>query len=80
MDELNLQLASQNVHLDLDQPAKQWLAQHGYDEMYGARPLARLIQTTIRQPLAEEILFGKLKDGGTAAVTLEGEKLAVQTK
>jgi ATP-dependent Clp protease ATP-binding subunit ClpA len=80
IDELNLQLTSQNIRLDLDQPAKQWLAQHGHNELYGARPLARLIQTTIRQPLAEEILFGKLKDGGMAEVTMNNETLVIHTK
>jgi len=80
IEELNIQLASQNIRVELDQPAKQWLAQHGYDEMYGARPLARLIQTTIRQPLAEDILFGKLQEGGIAEVTMEENQLVVQAK
>jgi ATP-dependent Clp protease ATP-binding subunit ClpA len=80
IDELNLQLMSQKIHLNLDQAAKGWLAQHGYDEMYGARPLARLIQDTIRQPLAEEILFGKLQEGGTAEVILEDNKLVIQAQ
>jgi ATP-dependent Clp protease ATP-binding subunit ClpA len=79
IDELNLQLASQNIHLDITQPTKRWLAQHGYDEMYGARPLARLIQTTIRQPLSDEILFGKLQDGGRARVRLKDDKLEIHT-
>ncbi|GAK58772.1 ATP-dependent Clp protease ATP-binding subunit ClpA [Candidatus Vecturithrix granuli] len=77
IDELNGQLAAQEVRLELDDAAKLWLAEHGYDEMYGARPLARLIQTTIRQPLAEEILFGQLQNGGVARVTLEDEKLVI---
>lgn len=80
IDELNLELSSQKIHLEITQPAKQWLAQHGYDEMYGARPLARLIQTTIRQPLADEILFGKLQDGGLAEVRMKNEKLVIHTK
>ncbi|MBD3307222.1 ATP-dependent Clp protease ATP-binding subunit ClpA, partial [candidate division KSB3 bacterium] len=80
IDELNLQLIGQQIHLILDPPAKQWLAQHGYDEMYGARPLARLIQTTIRQPLAEEILFGSLQDGGTAQVTMENDTITIQVQ
>ncbi len=79
--ELNLQLASQNIELEITQPAKQWLAQHGYDEIFGARPLARLIQTTIRQPLADEILFGELeKQGGIVTVKLKNKKLLVQIK
>jgi ATP-dependent Clp protease ATP-binding subunit ClpA len=80
IDELNIQLSSQNIHLEITQPAKQWLAQHGYNEMYGARPLARLIQTTIRQSLADEILFGNLEDGGLAKVTMKNEKLVIRSK
>ncbi len=77
IDELNGQLVSQEIRLELDDTAKLWLAEHGYDAVYGARPLARLIQTTIRQPLAEEILFGQLQHGGVARVTLEDDKLAI---
>jgi ATP-dependent Clp protease ATP-binding subunit ClpA len=80
VDELNLQLASQEIRLVITQPARQWLAQHGYDEMYGARPLARLIQTTIRQPLADKILFGQLQDGGLAEVRVKNEKLVLHTR
>ncbi len=80
IDELNLQLASQNIRLEITQPAKQWLAEHGYSERYGARPLARLIQTAIRRPLSDEVLFGKLQDGGNAEVRLKGEKLVIQTR
>ena len=78
IDELNVQLASQHIRVALDRAATQWLAQHGYDEMYGARPLARLIQTTVRQPLAEDILFGVLQDGGVAAVSLENDQVVVR--
>jgi ATP-dependent Clp protease ATP-binding subunit ClpA len=80
IDELNIQLASQKIHLEITQPAKQWLAQHGYDEMYGARPLARLIQTTIRQPLADKILFGELQEGGIAEVRIKNEQLVIHIK
>jgi len=80
IDELNLQLSSQNIRLEISQPAKQWLARRGYDEMFGARPLARLIQTTIRQPLSDQILFGKLQDGGVAEVRVQKDKLVVQAK
>jgi ATP-dependent Clp protease ATP-binding subunit ClpA len=80
IDELNLQLASQEIRLEITQPARQWLAQHGYDEMYGARPLARLIQTTIRQPLADKILFGQLQDGGIAEVRVKNEKLVLYSR
>ena len=75
--ELNDQLLAQKVQVTLDDEAKAWLAKHGYDERYGARPLGRLIQTTIRQQLAEDILFGKLQDGGAAHVSVKDEKLVV---
>ena len=80
IDELNQQLAPQHIRLTLEPAARTWLAEHGYDEMYGARPLARLIQETIRQPLAEEILFGKLEDGGIAIVKQEGEDVKISTE
>jgi len=78
IDELNVQLAAQKIKLKTDQRVRTWLAQNGFDERYGARPLARLIQTTIRQPLAEEILFGKLQDGGVAEVVSRDGKLMVK--
>ena len=77
IDELNQQLLAQKIRVELDDAARAWLGKHGYDERYGARPLGRLIQTTIRQPLAEEILFGALQDGGAARVSLDGDKLVV---
>jgi len=79
IDELNLQLTGQNIQLEITQPVKEWLAQHGYDEVYGARPLSRLIQTTIRQPLAEKILFGELQEGGLAEVRLADDQLVIHT-
>ncbi|WP_375398805.1 ATP-dependent Clp protease ATP-binding subunit ClpA, partial [uncultured Sphingomonas sp.] len=57
--QLELQLADRNVHINLDEEAKAWLTTKGYDKLYGARPMARLIQEKIKQPLAEELLFGK---------------------
>ncbi len=80
IDELNLQLSSQKIQLEITPPAKQWLAQHGYNEMYGARPLARLIQTTIRQPLSDQILFGDLQEGGTAEVMLRNDQLVIAAR
>jgi ATP-dependent Clp protease ATP-binding subunit ClpA len=80
MDELNLQLTAQKIQLEITPTAKQWLAQHGYDETYGARPLARLIQTTIRQPLADKVLFGELQDGGLAVVEVVVAAMVIATK
>ena len=72
--ELELQLAEQNVHIQFDSDARSWLAEKGYDKLYGARPMGRLIQDKIKQPLAEELLFGKLADGGEVHVTVKDGK------
>ena len=56
--------------------AKEWLAERGYDRLYGARPLARVIQEHIKKPLAEELLFGSLVHGGAVKVTFKDGKLA----
>ncbi|TRD11388.1 ATP-dependent Clp protease ATP-binding subunit ClpA [Erythrobacter insulae] len=72
--ELELQLAEQNVHIQFDSDARSWLADKGYDKLYGARPMGRLIQDKIKQPLAEELLFGKLADGGEVHVTVKDGK------
>ena len=69
--QLELQLAEQNVHIQFDTDARGWLAEKGYDKLYGARPMARLIQEKIKQPLAEELLFGKLSGGGEVHVSLK---------
>jgi len=66
--ELNGQLAEKRVLVQLDDSAREWLATHGFDSRYGARPMARLIHEKIKQPLANEILFGKLADGGSVSV------------
>ncbi|GAB5348778.1 ATP-dependent Clp protease ATP-binding subunit ClpA [Alteriqipengyuania sp. 357] len=72
--QLELQLAEQNVDIQFDDAAKKWLGDKGYDRLYGARPMGRLIQEKIKQPLAEELLFGKLADGGEVNVTLKDGK------
>ena len=66
--ELNGQLAEKRVLVKLEESAKEWLAKNGFDSRYGARPMARLIHEKIKQPLAQEILFGKLVDGGSVVV------------
>ncbi len=68
--QLETQLAERNVTFDLASEAVAWLAEKGYDEKMGARPLARVIQENIKKPLADEILFGKLKKGGVVKVTI----------
>jgi ATP-dependent Clp protease ATP-binding subunit ClpA len=72
--QLELQLADQNVHIKLDDEARAWLTERGYDKLYGARPMGRLIQEKIKQPLAEELLFGKLIHGGEVAVRIKDDQ------
>jgi ATP-dependent Clp protease ATP-binding subunit ClpA len=69
--QLEAQLADRGVTFELSEEAVKWLAEKGYDSRMGARPLARVIQENIKQPLADEVLFGKLKKGGTVKVTVE---------
>ncbi len=68
INELNGQLAEKRVLIKLTETAREWLAKNGFDGKYGARPMARLIHEKIKQPLANEILFGKLTDGGSVLV------------
>ncbi len=76
--ELTAQLEQRRVAVELTAAAISWLAQKGYDEIFGARPLARLIQKEIRQPLAEQMLFGALTNGGDATVDVKEDKLAFE--
>ncbi|MEM1132321.1 MAG: ATP-dependent Clp protease ATP-binding subunit ClpA [Pseudomonadota bacterium] len=76
--QLELQLADQNVHIRLDQDARDYMAEKGYDKLFGARPMGRLIQEKIKEPLAEELLFGKLAQGGEVAVHMKDGKLAFE--
>ena len=69
--QLEAQLADRGVTFELTDEATAWLAERGYDERMGARPLGRLIQEAIKKPLAEEVLFGKLQKGGIVKVTVE---------
>ena len=76
--QLELQLADRGVHIKLDDEAKQWLTDKGYDKLYGARPMGRLIQEKVKQPLAEELLFGKLVHGGEVTVKLKDGALSFE--
>jgi ATP-dependent Clp protease ATP-binding subunit ClpA len=73
--ELEAQLAEKRVTIRLDQAAAAHLARAGYDPACGARPLARLIQSEVRDPLTEEILFGGLEHGGAVTIGFDGERL-----
>ena len=74
--QLEAQLADRGVTFDLSEEAVKWLAEKGYDSRMGARPLGRVIQEHIKQPLADEVLFGKLKKGGTVKVTVKTGRTA----
>ena len=76
--QLELQLAEQGVEIQFDKESRTWLGDKGYDRLYGARPMARLIQEKIKQPLAEELLFGKLADGGEVQVSIKDGKPAFE--
>ena len=73
--QLEAQLMDRNVMIELTKPAAEWLAEKGYDDRMGARPLARVIQEYIKKPLAEELLFGKLAKGGLVKVGMKDGKL-----
>jgi ATP-dependent Clp protease ATP-binding subunit ClpA len=77
INELNGQLAEKRVLVKLEESAREWLAKNGFDARYGARPMSRLIHEKIKQPLAHEILFGKLTDGGSASVTEKDGELVL---
>lgn len=78
INELNGQLAEKRVLVKLDSAASEWMAKNGFDARYGARPMARLIHEKIKQPLAHEILFGRLADGGSVTVTVSGDDIALE--
>jgi ATP-dependent Clp protease ATP-binding subunit ClpA len=72
--QLDAQLSERNVSIELSDDARKWLVENGYDQAMGARPMARLIQTAIKTPLADEVLFGRLKNGGTVRVIVTGDE------
>jgi ATP-dependent Clp protease ATP-binding subunit ClpA len=76
--QLEAQLMDRGVHIELTRPAAEWLANKGYDDKMGARPLARVIQEEIKKPLAEELLFGKLAKGGIVKVGVKDGKLELR--
>ncbi|MGH1465969.1 MAG: ATP-dependent Clp protease ATP-binding subunit ClpA [Cognatishimia sp.] len=76
--QLEAQLLDRNVHIELSRPAAEWLADKGYDDRMGARPLGRVIQEHIKKPLAEELLFGKLAKGGLVIVSVKDGALKIK--
>jgi ATP-dependent Clp protease ATP-binding subunit ClpA len=77
--QLENQLMDRNVTIELSKPAAEWLAEKGYDDRMGARPLGRVIQEHIKKPLAEELLFGKLAKGGNVKVGVKNGELDLKT-
>jgi len=77
IDELADRLAEKEVTLEVDANARRWLAEKGYDKKMGARPMARLIQDQLKKPLADELLFGKLAEGGHVVVTANEHGLGI---
>ena len=75
--ELEMLLHDKNVTLEIDNDAREWLAEHGYDIQMGARPMARLVQEKIKRPLADELLFGQLTSGGHVRVILKNNDLSL---
>jgi ATP-dependent Clp protease ATP-binding subunit ClpA len=76
--QLEAQLADRNVTIELTDEAREWLVKNGYDESMGARPMARVIQTQIKTPLADEVLFGRLKGGGVVKVVVIADEAGVK--
>jgi ATP-dependent Clp protease ATP-binding subunit ClpA len=69
--QLEGQLAERNVQIEITDKAADWLATRGYDENFGARPLSRLISEHVKKPMADELLFGKLKNGGIVRIDID---------
>ncbi|MFK2906071.1 ATP-dependent Clp protease ATP-binding subunit ClpA [Dyella ginsengisoli] len=78
--ELEAQLSEKHVALDVDADARRWLAEHGFDPQMGARPMARVIQEKVKRALADELLFGKLADGGKVKLGVRDGELLVETE
>jgi ATP-dependent Clp protease ATP-binding subunit ClpA len=77
IDELRVQLKEKNVDLELTPEARRWLADRGFSPQFGARPMGRLIQTALKKPLAERILFGDLEKGGKVVLGVSEDKLSI---
>ncbi|MCC6953771.1 MAG: AAA family ATPase, partial [Deltaproteobacteria bacterium] len=78
VDEMNLQISTKNVRVELSAEARTWLAKRGYTPQFGARSIGRLVQQKVKDPLADEILFGALAHGGTARVSISNDEVTVE--
>lgn len=78
LKELKKQLAERDIDLEISKEGKRWLRDHGFDPLYGARPLARTIDEYVKKPLADQILFGKLQKGGTVEVSVKKDELVLE--
>ncbi len=76
--ELEMQLQEKHVSLHVDADSRRWLAEHGFDAQMGARPMARVIQENVKRPLADELLFGKLAEGGRVYLSVKDDKIEVR--
>jgi ATP-dependent Clp protease ATP-binding subunit ClpA len=80
LTELQAQLDEKKVQLDVDESARDWFAENGYDEKMGARPMNRLIQEKLKRPLAEELLFGSLTSGGIVHITVKDDDIVLESE
>ncbi|MDZ4834952.1 MAG: ATP-dependent Clp protease ATP-binding subunit ClpA [Candidatus Melainabacteria bacterium] len=80
VDELKIQLVDKEVEISLTEAAREWLAKKGFDKLYGARPMSRLVQQKLREPLSEELLFGVLEHGGKAVVDIKDDDIHMTCK
>jgi ATP-dependent Clp protease ATP-binding subunit ClpA len=78
--EMENQLADKGVTVEVSADAREWLAEHGFDEKMGARPMKRIIQEHIKRPLADELLFGELAEGGEVEVSVREDGSALELK
>ncbi len=78
--ELTVQLAPKKVTIELTAAGRAWLAEHGFDRLMGARPMGRIIQKKVKEPLAEKILFGELKEGGHVTIDAAEDQLRLEVK
>jgi ATP-dependent Clp protease ATP-binding subunit ClpA len=80
LTELQAQLDDKRVMMEVDDDVRDWLAEKGYDEHMGARPMSRLIQDKVKRPLADMILFGPLSRGGTVHLSIRNDELALEAE